>query len=73
MNDIKNRQLAEAAVEGSVKISPELMDQIGPDGTDIRGAYLLIFDVRADTVVRIYTGDTFKVTDSPAGYRISKA
>lgn len=59
-------------------LSPEMVEKIGADGTDKKGAYILIRDEWDDNpeseLTRLYSGDIFLVSNEAKarGYRIGK-
>lgn len=61
-----------------VVITPQLIEQIGADGTDEKGAFILERDEWDDDpeshLTRLYSGDIFLISDEDAGegYRIGK-
>ena len=61
-----------------IVITPQLIDQIGADGTDSKGAYLLERDEWDDNpdseLTKLYSGDIFLVSDETTakGYRIGR-
>lgn len=59
-----------------VVLSPEMVEEIGADGTDSKGAYILIRDEWDDNpdspLTKLYSGDVFLVSEEATakGYRI---